>query len=60
MYHELTIPDIFPRRDGIGLHQNGRFITVPDAEIEQFVRDIVAIRRKQLIEDCNRIAREAA
>ena len=51
-----TIPDIFPRSSGIGLHQDGKFITVPDEEVERFVRQLVAIRRQQLINDCRRIA----
>jgi hypothetical protein len=56
MASDLFIPDIYPSAGGIGLHQAGKHITIPDDAVEQFVRDLVQVRRQQLINDCNRIA----
>ena len=53
---DLFLPDVFPQKGGIGLHQAGRYIHIPDAEVERFVAEIQDIRRRQLIADCRRIA----
>ena len=57
---KLFIPDVFPAKSGIGIHQNGRIITVADADVEQLIADLQRVRQRQLIDDCRRIAGVAA
>ena len=57
----LFRPDIAPSQSGgIVLYQNGRIITVADADVELFVAELQRIRRRQLVDDCRRIAGVAA
>ena len=57
---KLFIPDVFPAASGIGIHQNGKIITVADADVEQFIADLQRVRKRQLIDDCRRISGVAA
>lgn len=56
---QLFLPDIFPTKGGIAIHQNGKIITIPDGEVERFVDDLREVRKRQLVADCMRIAEVA-
>lgn len=53
---DMFIPDVFPSEGRIGIHQAGKFVYIPDADFDRFLEDLQAARRKQLIDDCRRIA----
>jgi len=56
-HNNLFRPDIAPNRaGGIVLHQNGQRIVIEDGEVELFVAELQRIRKRQLIDDCRRIA----
>ena len=58
---DLFRPDIAPNQSGgLALYQNGQKIVIGDGEVEEFIREMQEIRRRQLINGCLRIAREAA
>ena len=57
----LFRPDIAPNRaGGITLYQNSQRIVIEDGEVELFVAELQRIRRRQLVDDCRRIAGVAA
>lgn len=56
-HQSLFAPDIAPgKAGGIVLHQNGQRIVIEDCEVERFVEDLEALRRRQLFADCRQIA----
>jgi hypothetical protein len=60
-HNNLFRPDIAPNRaGGLILHQNGQRIVIEDGEVELFVSELQRIRKRQLIDDCRRIAGCAA
>ena len=55
--NNLFRPDIAPSQSGgIVLYQNGQRIVIEDGEVELFVAELQRIRRRQLVDDCRRIA----
>ena len=53
----LFRPDIAPNRcGGLTLYQGTQRMVIEDGEVEAFVRELIEIRRRQLVADCCRIA----
>ena len=55
----LFRPDVGPSKQGglVIIGRDGSRVHVPDSEVEAFVDELREVRRRQLVQECDRITR---